>query len=47
MRYIHERPEWPTFQWDIAQVGRIACSYTPQTGLALGPNERPWFFYPC
>lgn len=36
MRYIHERPEWPTFQWDIAKLAEPLVAVRHKQGLLLG-----------
>ena len=36
MRYIHERQEWPTFQWDIAKLAELLAAIRHKQGLLLG-----------
>ena len=36
MRYIHERPEWPTFYWDIAKLAEPLAALRHKQGLLLG-----------
>ena len=36
MRYIHERPDWPTFQWDIAKLAEQLAAIRHKQGLLLG-----------
>ena len=36
MRYIHERQEWPTFQWDIAKLAEPLAAIRHKQGLLLG-----------
>lgn len=36
MRYIHERPEWPCFQWDIEQLAGLLAAVRHRQGLLLG-----------
>lgn len=36
MLYIHERPEWPTFQWDIAKLAEPLAAIRHMQGLLLG-----------
>ena len=36
MYYIHERPEWPTFQWDIAKLAAPLATIRHKQGLLLG-----------
>lgn len=36
MGCIHERPEWPTFQWDIAKLAEPLATIRHKQGLLLG-----------
>ena len=36
MRYIHERPDWLTFQWDIAKLAEQLAAMRHKQGLLLG-----------
>lgn len=36
MRYIHERPDWPTFHWDIAKLAEPLATLRHKQGLLLG-----------
>ena len=36
MRYIHEKPEWPAFQWDFAKLAEPLASIRYRQGLLLG-----------
>lgn len=36
MRYIHERPEWPNFFWDIARLAEPLAAVRHAQGLLLG-----------
>ena len=36
MRYIHERPEWPNFFWDIARLAAPLATVRHAQGLLLG-----------
>lgn len=36
MRYIHESPDWPTFQWDIAKLAEQLAAIRHKQGLLLG-----------
>lgn len=36
MRYVHERPEWPTFQWAIAKLTEPLATIRHKQGLLLG-----------
>ena len=36
MHYIHERPYWPTFQWDIAKLAEPLAAIRHKQGLLLG-----------
>ncbi|WP_298998021.1 DUF4172 domain-containing protein [uncultured Desulfovibrio sp.] len=36
MRYIHESPDWPTFQWDIATLAEQLAAIRHKQGLLLG-----------
>lgn len=36
MGCIHERPEWPTFQWDIAKLAEPLAIIRHKQGLLLG-----------
>ena len=36
MRNIHERPDWPTFQWDIANLAEQLVAIRHKQDLLLG-----------
>ena len=36
MRYIHESPDWPTFQWNIAKLAEQLAAIRHKQGLLLG-----------
>lgn len=36
MRYIHERPEWPTFHWDLTRLAEPLAALRHKQGLLLG-----------
>jgi Fic family protein len=41
--YIHQRPEWPHFQWDSARIAGQLAAVRHRQGRLLGRMERLGF----
>ena len=37
--YVHQRPEWPRFQWDSARIGSQLAAVRHRQGRLLGSME--------
>ena len=41
MRYIHERPDWPDFKWDLSVLAEPLAAVRYRQGLLLGRVNTP------